>query len=145
MTDLNLKAEYKLFDGKLGFYSHLSACCNGEMRFSVYQPPQTKSQNVPILYFLSGLTCTEENFMVKAGAQRFAAKYGFGEWHGDRDVPVPMDHSQRQPCSSWTSGANRRLHPRPCTRWPRVTLTAAVVPQLAVGVCRYELLSCTRP
>ncbi|MDJ0615494.1 MAG: S-formylglutathione hydrolase [Calothrix sp. MO_192.B10] len=76
MTDLNLKAEYKLFDGKLGFYSHLSACCNGEMRFAIYQPPQAKSQNVPILYFLSGLTCTEENFMVKAGAQRLAAKYG---------------------------------------------------------------------
>ncbi len=76
MADLNLKAEYKLFNGKLGFYSHLSSCCNGEMRFSVYQPPQTKSQNVPILYFLSGLTCTEENFMIKAGAQRFAAKYG---------------------------------------------------------------------
>ncbi len=76
MADLNLKAEHKLFNGKLGFYSHLSSCCNGEMCFSVYQPPQTKSQNVPILYFLSGLTCTEENFMVKAGAQRFAAKYG---------------------------------------------------------------------
>ncbi|MDJ0798299.1 MAG: S-formylglutathione hydrolase [Calothrix sp. MO_167.B12] len=76
MTDLNLKAEYKLFDGKLGFYSHLSACCNSEMGFAVYQPPQAKSQNVPILYFLSGLTCTEENFMIKAGAQRLAAKYG---------------------------------------------------------------------
>ncbi|MDJ0675808.1 MAG: S-formylglutathione hydrolase [Calothrix sp. MO_167.B42] len=76
MADLNLKAEYKLFNGKLGFYSHLSSCCNGEMRFSVYQPPQVKSQHVPILYFLSGLTCTEENFMLKAGAQRFAAKYG---------------------------------------------------------------------
>ena len=76
MADLNLKAEYKLFNGKLGFYSHLSSCCNGEMGFSVYQPPQIKSQNVPILYFLSGLTSTEENFMLKAGAQRFAAKYG---------------------------------------------------------------------
>jgi S-formylglutathione hydrolase len=46
------------------------------MRFAVYQPPQAKSQRVPVLYFLSGLTCTEENFMVKAGAQQFAAKYG---------------------------------------------------------------------
>lgn len=46
------------------------------MRFAVYQPPQAKMNEVPVLYFLSGLTCTEENFMVKAGAQQFAAKYG---------------------------------------------------------------------
>lgn len=46
------------------------------MRFAVYQPPQAKTQLVPVLYFLSGLTCTEENFMVKAGAQQFAAQYG---------------------------------------------------------------------
>ena len=46
------------------------------MRFSVYQPPQAKLGPVPVLYFLSGLTCTEENFMIKAGAQRYAAKHG---------------------------------------------------------------------
>jgi len=46
------------------------------MAFSVYQPPQAKSELVPVLYFLSGLTSTEENFMAKAGAQQFAAKYG---------------------------------------------------------------------
>jgi S-formylglutathione hydrolase len=46
------------------------------MRFSIYRPPQATSDSVPVLYFLSGLTCTEENFMVKAGAQQFAAKYG---------------------------------------------------------------------
>lgn len=46
------------------------------MRFAVYQPPQTSDQPLPVLYFLSGLTCTEENFMVKAGAQRYAAEQG---------------------------------------------------------------------
>lgn len=76
MATLNLLTEYKCFGGKVGFYSHPSSTCNGEMRFAVYQPPQAVSQSVPILYFLSGLTCTEENFMVKAGAQQFAAKYG---------------------------------------------------------------------
>ncbi|MFW6264431.1 MAG: S-formylglutathione hydrolase [Cyanobacteriota bacterium] len=64
------------FGGTVGFYRHFSKSCNIEMRFSVYQPPQAKSAPVPILYFLSGLTCTEENFMVKAGAQRYAAEYG---------------------------------------------------------------------
>ncbi|MHC5833749.1 MAG: alpha/beta hydrolase-fold protein, partial [Nostoc sp.] len=43
---------------------------------AVYQPPQATQKPVPILYFLSGLACTEENFMVKAGVQRFAAEYG---------------------------------------------------------------------
>ncbi len=73
---IKLNSEYKTFGGKLGFYSHFSSNCNSEMRFAVYQPPQATSQNVPILYWLSGLTCTEENFMVKAGAQKYAAEYG---------------------------------------------------------------------
>jgi S-formylglutathione hydrolase len=46
------------------------------MNFAVYLPPQAQSQPVPILYYLSGLTCTEENFMTKAGAQRYAAEWG---------------------------------------------------------------------
>ncbi len=71
---LRLNSEYVSFGGRLSFYSHSSASCNSEMRFSIYQPPQAKSQNLPILYFLSGLTCTEENLMVKAGAQKYAAE-----------------------------------------------------------------------
>ncbi|MGL5065645.1 MAG: S-formylglutathione hydrolase [Microcoleus sp.] len=71
-----LEKQYKSFGGKLGFYSHQSSACNCEMKFAVYQPPQAQNRPVPILYFLSGLTCTEENFIVKAGAQQFAAKHG---------------------------------------------------------------------
>ncbi|NWF61139.1 MAG: S-formylglutathione hydrolase [Fischerella sp.] len=73
---VDLISESRCFDGKLGFYRHFSSSCNGEMRFAIYQPPQASHDSVPILYFLSGLTCTEENFMAKAGAQRLAAKYG---------------------------------------------------------------------
>lgn len=72
----NLISENRCFNGTLGFYSHPSAICNSEMRFSIYQPPQAKTEPLPVLYFLSGLTCTEENFMAKAGAQQYAAKYG---------------------------------------------------------------------
>jgi S-formylglutathione hydrolase len=72
----NQVSKYLCFDGTLGFYSHHSTVCNSEMRFAVYLPPQAKLKAVPALYFLSGLTCTEENFMAKAGAQQFAAKYG---------------------------------------------------------------------
>ncbi len=75
-ASFTLISENRCFDGTVGFYSHRSETCNSEMRFAVYQPPQAKSQPVPVLYFLSGLTCTEENFMAKAGAQQFAAKYG---------------------------------------------------------------------
>jgi S-formylglutathione hydrolase len=75
-TSINLISENRCFDGTVGFYSHQSQTCNSEMRFSIYQPPQASSQSVPVLYFLSGLTCTEENFTFKAGAQRFAAQYG---------------------------------------------------------------------
>lgn len=75
-TSLNLMAEHRCFGGTVGFYSHQSETCNGEMRFAVYQPPQAASKPVPVLYFLSGLASTEENFMVKAGAQRFAAEHG---------------------------------------------------------------------
>jgi S-formylglutathione hydrolase len=71
-----LLSESVSFDGTIGFYSHTSTACSGEMKFAVYQPPQTKERSLPVLYFLSGLTCTEENFMVKAGAQQFAAQYG---------------------------------------------------------------------
>ncbi|TAE56530.1 MAG: S-formylglutathione hydrolase [Nostocales cyanobacterium] len=76
MTNINLIAEYKSFGGKLGFYAHISDCCKCEMRFSVYQPPQATEKPLPVLYFLSGLTCREDNFMIKSGAQYWAAKYG---------------------------------------------------------------------
>ncbi|BAZ53329.1 S-formylglutathione hydrolase [Nostoc sp. NIES-4103] len=76
MTNITLISEHKSFGGKLGFYSHASSTCKVEMRFAVYLPPQALQKPVPVLYFLSGLTSTEENFMMKAGAQRYAAEYG---------------------------------------------------------------------
>src|SRR3569832_713156 len=75
-ASLNLVSENRCFGGTVNFYSHPSETCNSEMRFSVYEPPQAQSEQDPVLYFLSGLTSTEENFMAKAGAQRFAAQYG---------------------------------------------------------------------
>ena len=46
------------------------------MSFSVYEPPQARERPVPVLYYLAGLTCSEETFMIKAGAQRLAAELG---------------------------------------------------------------------
>jgi S-formylglutathione hydrolase len=69
-------SEQRCFGGVQGFYRHASAACTGPMRFAVYLPPQAEHGKVPVLYFLSGLTCTEENFTIKAGAQRVAAELG---------------------------------------------------------------------
>ncbi|MCE9789348.1 S-formylglutathione hydrolase [Shewanella chilikensis] len=57
-------------------YRHHSNSLNCEMRFAIYLPEQANSQKVPVLYWLSGLTCTDENFMQKAGAQRLASQLG---------------------------------------------------------------------
>ena len=46
------------------------------MQFAVYLPPQAEQRACPVLYWLSGLTCTEQNFITKAGAQRYAAEHG---------------------------------------------------------------------
>ena len=68
-------SETGCFGGRIGFYKHRSAVNNCDMRFSVFVPPGVTGK-LPVLTFLSGLTCTEENFMVKSGAQRVAAKLG---------------------------------------------------------------------
>lgn len=75
-TSIESVNQYACFNGTVGFYKHWSTVCNSAMRFAVYLPPQAKTEAVPVLYYLSGLTCTEENFTAKAGAQQFAAKYG---------------------------------------------------------------------
>jgi S-formylglutathione hydrolase len=72
---LELISQSSCFGGTVSFYQHRSTACNGLMKFSVYQPPTTQAK-LPVLYFLSGLTCTPENFITKAGAQQFAAKHG---------------------------------------------------------------------
>src|SRR5258708_8964507 len=66
----------KCFGGVQGVYSHESRETGCVMRFGVFLPPQAQAHAVPVLYWLSGLTCTEENFIVKAGAQRVAAELG---------------------------------------------------------------------
>jgi len=69
--------EQRCFDGIQGFYSHKSKACDCVMRFAVYQPPQAiAGEKVPVLTYLAGLTCTEETFIIKAGAQRIAAELG---------------------------------------------------------------------
>ena len=76
MTALRLVSEAKAFDGTQRTYEHGSDCCACTMRFGVFLPEASTQAPVPSLYWLSGLTCTEENFIVKSGAQRYAAELG---------------------------------------------------------------------
>lgn len=69
-------SENHCFGGIQGVYAHESEQLGCTMKFSVFKPEQADSEPRPVLFWLSGLTCTEENFTVKAGAQRYAAEHG---------------------------------------------------------------------
>ncbi len=73
---MEIISENICFDGVQGVYSHKSTTCNCDMTFGLYLPPQAKTQSVPVLWYLSGLTCNHENAMTKAGAQGWAAQHG---------------------------------------------------------------------
>jgi S-formylglutathione hydrolase len=73
---VNKTETIKEFGGYLNRYQHRSMSCDCTMTFSAYLPPQASSSRVPAVYWLSGLTCTDDNFRVKAGAQRYAAELG---------------------------------------------------------------------
>ncbi len=66
----------KEWGGWLERYEHRSSSCDCDMTFSIFLPPQAETAPVPALYFLSGLTCTDDNVRTKAGAQRYAAEHG---------------------------------------------------------------------
>lgn len=69
-------AANKSFGGWHKRFKHFSPILNCEMVFAIYLPPQAETEKVPLLWWLSGLTCTDENFMHKAGAQKIAAELG---------------------------------------------------------------------
>jgi S-formylglutathione hydrolase len=94
MTTIQLISEHACFGGKQQFYKHDSRETRGPMKFSVYQPPQAKAGRVPVLYYLAGLTCTEETFPIKAHAQAVAAELGLmliGPDTSPREPRIPGD------------------------------------------------------
>ena len=76
MDALRSLSEHACFGGVQRFFEHPSQVVGLPMRFGVYTPPQAKHQKVPVLFFLAGLTCNEETFAIKAGAQQLASELG---------------------------------------------------------------------
>tara|TARA_B100001057_G_C22725793_1_gene901668 strand:+ start:420 stop:1262 length:843 start_codon:yes stop_codon:yes gene_type:complete len=76
MIEMDVVFENKCFDGVQGVYTHGSEVCKCDMTFGLFLPAEAKEGPVPVLWYLSGLTCTHENAMVKAGAQAWAAEQG---------------------------------------------------------------------
>ena len=75
-TGFETLSEHVCFGGRQGFYRHESRAIGLPMKFAVFVPPQAAAGPVPVLFYLAGLTCTEETFPIKAGAQRIAAQLG---------------------------------------------------------------------
>jgi S-formylglutathione hydrolase len=75
-SDIETLSEQRCHGGTQGFYRHRSEATGTDMRFAVFVPPQAAAGPVPVLYYLAGLTCTEETATIKAGAQRHAAERG---------------------------------------------------------------------
>lgn len=91
---IELVEEHYCFGGVQRVYTHQSSATHCMMRFGLFLPPQIENKSVPVLYWLSGLTCTEQNFITKAGAQRTAAQLGIALVSPDtspRNVPLPGD------------------------------------------------------
>jgi S-formylglutathione hydrolase len=92
-----LVGESRCFEGRQVTYKHPSNVCDCTMRFAAFLPPAAERAPVPALYWLSGLTCTEENFSIKAGAQRYAAELGIALIIPDtspRGVNIPGENDE---------------------------------------------------
>ncbi|XP_076676307.1 S-formylglutathione hydrolase-like [Andrena cerasifolii] len=76
MPDINEVSSNKVFGGWQKVYSHESQELGCKMNFGIFLPPQVEAGSVPVIYWLSGLTCTEANFIQKSGAQKYASEHG---------------------------------------------------------------------
>ena len=74
MSELKQISKSKCFEGDQIVFSHYSDVCNCDMTFALYLPPQTNAEKLQVIWFLSGLTCTHENAMIKSGIQRWASE-----------------------------------------------------------------------
>ena len=152
---IELLSEHACFGGVQGFYRTSSVACGGPMRFAVFQPPQAAAGRVPVLFYLAGLTCTEETATMKAGAQRVAAELGLmlvmpdtsprdtgfegatGDWEFGEGAGFYLDATQA-PWSSRFRMESHVVHELPAVVRPGLPIL------LAEGRMRLEVISVDR-
>lgn len=143
MQGLTTLEEHACFGGVQGFYEHASDTVGLPMRFGVYLPPQAAQQPVPVLYYLAGLTCNEQTFAIKAGAQQHAARLGIALVTPDTS---PRNTGVPQADADWDFGHGAGFyldatHPPYATHWRMESWITRELPQVlarhfAVDVAR---------
>lgn len=144
-------SEQRCHGGMQGFYRHDSQACGGPMRFALYLPPQAAHRRCPVLYFLAGLTCTEETAAIKAGAQRLAAELGLalvmpdtsprdtayegatGDWEFGEGAGFYLDATQ----APWTSRFRMRSYV--ADELPALLAGRFAVDTTRAGVCGHSM------
>jgi S-formylglutathione hydrolase len=101
---INTVSEQKSFGGTQGVYRHAAEETSCEMEFSVFMPPRADNTPVPALYYLSGLTCTQDNVTTKGGFQRYAAEHGIAVVCPDTS-PRGADYAGEDDAYDFGSGA----------------------------------------
>ena len=109
--ELNLLSKNKSFNGTQMVYSHYSEACSCDMTFGLFMPDISERKEIPILWFLSGLTCNHENAMTKAGAQQWASETGLAVVFPDtsprgEDVPNHSDFDLGQGAGFYLDATN---------------------------------------
>ena len=135
MSSIQLVSEHACFGGMQQYYKHESRETAGPMKFSAYLPPQAKTGKVPVLYYLAGLTCTEETFAIKAHAQAVAAELGL--------MLIAPDTSPREPrlagdADAWDFGQGAGFYvdatQAPWSQYYRMySYVSGELPQLVAG------------
>ena len=143
---LDLVSESRCFGGRQLTYRHASKACACDMRFACYLPPAAERGPVPALYWLSGLTCTEENFSVKSGAQRYAAELGIAliipdtsprgvNLPGENDfMKISVGFTTQSAVASARSSAIVLGASSPSTMWSAVMTANAIATEMLCAV-----------
>ncbi|HUG97575.1 MAG TPA: S-formylglutathione hydrolase [Gammaproteobacteria bacterium] len=145
-------SEHRCFGGTVGYFRHHSAVNDCEMRFAVYTPPAASRGRVPVVTWLAGLTCTEETFMIKAGAQRAAAELGLmlvapdtsprgaavpdaedGAWELGLGAGFYVDATERP----WSH--NYRMHSYVAAELPEIIAAAFSADMGRQGICGHSM------
>ena len=131
----------KVFGGTLTRATHASAVTKCEMTFAVFMPEVAEGAKVPALYYLSGLTCTDENVMGKSGAQRAAAQHGIALIAPDTSprAPAPLPAPglrSAAPVTQEPDGAQADTRATTSARAPGSTTTAGTLAAVRLRPCR---------